>query len=343
MSWRATLAFGCLLVAQSTQVAGSEEMSPQREEGSILTKTWRLGDWALVDVRHEGGWGPAMFLLAREGVETYLAKWHESTSFELRGLPPRGDTLADLNGDGVPELWIRSGVSWGHPGSADWILSLADAGIQEVVASPFTVVYLGPADRDGDGVYELEGKDTTFDGWYSAHSGAEGGQDVVLRWEDGLYRLDPGLLPLPWWGAYPGPPSEDWWHQDAAKYLQEGAPWGADGPVPGSLWMRMLDLIHLGRAEGAWTYLAGNWPEWKAGEDTFLGEFLDQLSKSPYCWGLLRINGMAEDETVAEAVVAGDISRRPPGAFGWYNADDGCRAVFADWAGLTEDNGLSDD
>jgi len=106
--------------------------------------------------------------------------------------------------------------------------------------------------------------------------------DVILRYQDGAYRIAADLM------RKPAPSREDL-ESNAVQVLDDASWRGETGLeknlVPESLWSTMLELLYTGHPDLAWQFFEMAWPPDISGKDEFLSEFHASLKKGRY-WPL---------------------------------------------------------
>lgn len=201
--------------------------------------------------------------------------------------------IKDITGDGVPELVIEFFTGGAHCCMRYWIYSLGDSLTRTAyLESEYRYVF---NDLDGDGTYELEGVDDTFDYWQAPHALSPMPR-VILTFAGGRHRLAEDLMRQP-----PPPPAAI--GERAARVRTEigraeltsfqPGPWsGVD--VPPSLWGTMLEWIYQGNAPAAFEFFDQAWRDRLRGKAAFKEAFLRQLSTSPHWDDLKAMNPVLE-------------------------------------------------
>jgi hypothetical protein len=137
---------------------------------------------------------------------------------------------------------------------------------------------------------------------------------IVLKYHDGSYHLATDLMKKP-------PPnakelSERITVVRQAMHTSENTPalrnrqW-ADGGVPSSMWVYMLDLIYSGNGELALKFFDTVWPNSKQGKRAFLEDFQKVLTESPYWPEIKTFNGW-QDRLPLEVQAEQLVSQEPP-------------------------------
>jgi hypothetical protein len=200
----------------------------------------------------------------------------------------------DITGDGTPDLVVLDYTGGAHCCYEYSIFSLGDQFKKLATLdgrdSPMTF-----QDMDGDGVFEVRGRDSTFAYWNAAFVDSVL-PEVVLSFRDGRYELASHIMRSP-------APDRSILDARIRQIRQDMRPQSPDTPSPlnlsPSLWNVMLDLVYSGNGNLAWKVLEEAWPAGKAawsiheGEvtrDQFLERFKRQLATSPYWRDIKKLN-----------------------------------------------------
>ncbi|MFZ5596006.1 MAG: hypothetical protein ACOY31_03205 [Bacillota bacterium] len=187
----------------------------------------------------------------------------------------------DITGDGTPDLVVACD-SGGPQGYTNYfVMSLGrEFGVTGVASNTGSFEF---KDLNGDGIYELQGKDGSFLRWKADYYDSPA-PAIVLTYKNGGYHLAADIMKHP-------VDEEDFdyhvrlveremqklgYSGTRQRYSQND--WG----IPPSLWGYMLDLIYSGNMNRAWDFLDRAWPEEKSGQDDFSRQFAEQLKTSPY-------------------------------------------------------------
>ena len=140
-------------------------------------------------------------------------------------------------------------------------------------------------DLDGKPGLEVLLADSNFAYW-KAGFGSSPSSEVILRYEEGGYRLAPDLMRLP-----PMPGGE---LAHRAREVRHSELWDKfpKYPLPSDLWGVMLDMIYTGNMEQARPFLDSAWQTGRPGKEDFLTAFYCRLQKSSYWPELAAMNGL---------------------------------------------------
>jgi hypothetical protein len=153
-------------------------------------------------------------------------------------------------------------------------------------------------DRGSD--YQIVVSDDTFLFWRDSDHGHVKAPRVVLRYQEGHYRVAPDLMrrPAPTMAQLATWAREERYQQlRHHHHLPDESPPSDErvgmGLYPGSsVWGRMLDLVYTGHADLAWTFLDMVWAPGRPGKREFLSAFRAELSMSPYWPGIRAMNSL---------------------------------------------------
>ncbi len=185
----------------------------------------------------------------------------------------------DLTGDGTPNIVVHH-WTWGmHCCYTVYVFSLGEDvrlidtfDVQD--DSLFTF-----EDIDHDGSWEFLTRDYTFAYWNASFAGSPAPL-VILRYEDGRYRLALDLMASP----LPDPVeefkamvrSQEWCAENTHAWRKAGT------CVTSPVWGYMLELIYTGHPREAWEFLDRAWSGSADAKLLFIRDFKDQLALSPY-------------------------------------------------------------
>ncbi|HEY9867644.1 MAG TPA: VCBS repeat-containing protein [Candidatus Obscuribacterales bacterium] len=200
----------------------------------------------------------------------------------------------DITGDGIPDLVVLDYTGGAHCCYEYSIFSLGDQFKKLATLdgrdSPMTF-----QDIDGDGVFEVRGRDSTFAYWNAAFVDSVL-PAIVLRFREGKYELASNIMRSP-------APERSLLEERIRQIREDMKPQspGTSSPLnlSPSLWNCMLELVYSGNGNLAWKVLEEVWPAGKAawsiheGEvsrDQFLRRFKSQLATSPYWPDIKELN-----------------------------------------------------
>lgn len=198
--------------------------------------------------------------------------------------------LVDLNGDGNLELIVRHFSGGAHCCYQYWIFSLGDAPTQLAFLEPKDSPLIF-ADKNNDGIFEIEGADKTFAYWQTDYATSPSPHVILTFTPEGL-KLDAEKMRQ-------FPPSDDELQNMVMRVRSElgktisdhqDEAWRHAGIHP-AVWATMLDLIYSGNGDVAWQFFDSVWRNGVKGKDEFRGAFLAQLQSSPYWDGIRAMNG----------------------------------------------------
>jgi hypothetical protein len=188
-------------------------------------------------------------------------RWHLMADCEKAPFP----LGCDITGDGTQDIVIGQ---W--DGSARGAMTYTILGLGETVS--IIAVLNAPdaggqfVDFDGDGIWELETEDDTFEFWEGLSRRSLPPPKVVLRFQNGRYTL-----------------STD----DMARLVTE-----EDNT---RIWItaRLVELIYRGRMEDAWALLDGSREMVGGDSENIRSAILSCLARSPYGSEILNWNRCA--------------------------------------------------
>jgi hypothetical protein len=204
----------------------------------------------------------------------------ENGSCSIIMSPPAGK---DINGDGIPNVIIECYSGGLHCCSQYAVFSLGKK-LKLLAVLNGDHSHMEFKDIDGDGKYEVIGRDWAFAYWPTSFAGSPA-PEVILRWNNGKYRLAENMMKKP-------PPGE--------KELQEMASGIEEGETYRILSAIMLKLIYTGNGNIALQYCDWFWQNLDKEiprqnllkrKKEFLAEFKKQLRKSYYWADLKKMNG----------------------------------------------------
>lgn len=185
----------------------------------------------------------------------------------------------DITGDGIPDLVVE-GYSGGAHCCNDYLIFSLGEQFQKIAH-----LYGGDSsfefkDIDGDGVYEIIGRDWTFAYWETCFA-ASPAPEIILYYKDNKYKLVCELM------RKSHPEFMDTFAKELERVKSDPA-WTDE--VPPALWGYMLDLIFTGNRKKAYEFFDRAWQGDKEGKKKFIRKFKTQLSKSPYWREIRKMN-----------------------------------------------------
>jgi hypothetical protein len=259
----------------STQAAGVKAFTLASE--NTITKEYSLRFYSLATSSREAGYD-AFEILHREKQAYYEAdrrysiKTVENTDYVPR--PGEPIETKDITGDGIPELIIGVWSGGAHCCFSVIIFSLGEElkKIAEIEGGDSSLEF---KDFEGDGIYEIVGRDWTFAYWETSFSNSPAPQ-IVLRYLHGKYVLATDLMKK----NPPGKKEIEAKIEEINHAFTKSAAF--DDEAPPELWQYMLDLIYSGNGKIALTFFDKAWPAQREGKEVFLAAFKAQLAKSSY-------------------------------------------------------------
>ena len=280
---------------------------------SLITKHRNHGHYELLiyESEFEGG-----YRILRDGVPVHTEtgyRFHTSQS----DWEHKWDGFArDVTGDGIANIVIWHWSGGNHCCHSATVFELGPTlkvlgRFDGEDSTPFVT------DLDGDGIDEIQMRDSTFAYWNACYALSPQPQ-LIFRYHDRHYSLAPNLLRdqlddervRELMGAAPGLREEiqlgakeaglpqqvpGAWHgmedvairfvngtyrnerREKAYFEYESWYW-----LPSELWGTMLELIYCGRSRAAEEFILKAWPAGLVGCDDFLEDFRRQLALSPY-------------------------------------------------------------
>ncbi len=183
----------------------------------------------------------------------------------------------DITGNGTPNLVVSEYTGGAHCCYVDYVFEMGQEvrQIAKIWGGSRSVDF---TDLDGDSKLEIVLRDWSF-AYFLTYFAAYRPPDVILRYQDGAYRIAADLMRKP-------APSQEDLERDAVQVLDdaswEGEAWLEHGWVPESLWSTMLELLYTGHSDLAWQFFEMAWPPDISGKDAWLSKFRAKLEDSPY-------------------------------------------------------------
>ena len=302
-----------LLSAQPAQIEFAD---------SLITKQRSLDSYELIiyEGEYDGGYRilhKGSPVHSETGYRFHTSQWDEDHSWSTFG--------PDITGDGIANIVIQHWSGGAHCCHSATVFEL---GPTLKVLGRFDGEDSTPLfkDLDGDGVFEVWMRDSTFAYWNECYAGSPLPQ-LAYQYHERHYSLAPDLLRSQLdderarelmesssrlrkeiqtcakdAGIPEDPPGA--WHgmEEAAirfvngKYRNERRTkayfeyeswyW-----LPSDLWGTMLELIYGGRSEAAEEFFVQAWPVGLTGSGQFLSDFRSQLSLSPHWTELSNYEG----------------------------------------------------
>ena len=262
--------------AETSAEAGGEKAFTLAGENTI-TNEYALRFYSLATSSMEAGYDAFEIVHKEKKVyyeadRRYSIKTVENTDY----VPKSGEPIEtkDITGDGIPELIIGVWSGGAHCCFSVIIFSLGEElkKIAEIEGGDSSLEF---KDFEGDGLYEVVGRDWTFAYWETSFANSPAPQ-VVLRYLHGKYVLATDLMKK----NSPGKKEIDAKIDEISHAFAKSA--ASDDEVPPELWQYMLDLIYSGNGKIALTFFDKAWPDHREGKEEFLAAFKAQLAKSSY-------------------------------------------------------------
>ncbi|HYP06408.1 MAG TPA: hypothetical protein VER03_09220, partial [Bryobacteraceae bacterium] len=181
---------------------------------------------------------------------------------------------SDLTGDGTADLIVKE-YSGGAHCCARWrMISLASPPIVLTDIDNGGSVKFPFKDYDGDGAFEVERHDTTFNYW-NASLAESPVITLVYRLANGQLTFAPDLMKKP-------PLTTDELHRRSSALDWESRKLEIDFNIPPHLWTQMLELIATGNHQQVEEFARLAWhPSAVVSRDSFLKAFYRRLHESP--------------------------------------------------------------
>lgn len=222
--------------------------------------------------------------------------------------------IKDITGTGVNSLAIQFYSGGAHCCYSHTVLSLFnpiqtilkthDYGEGNPLENPGEVWESNAAiqfiDLQKKGIYNIMGRDETFDYWEGPYSVTmEVRPKVIFEFQNGRYVLSLDLMKK-------DAPTTDAFNEKVNKVSEklgnvpemvdfQDKRW-SEGGVPPELWGTMLQYIYTGHADLAWKFYDRVWGDNRAGKKEFLEAFKKQLEKSPYWPAVKTMTSEKHDE-----------------------------------------------
>jgi hypothetical protein len=262
--------------AETSAEAGDEKVLTLASENTI-TDEYALRFYSLATSSVEAGYDAFEIVHKEKKVyyeadRRYSIKTVENTDY----VPKSGEPIEtkDITGDGIPELIIGVWSGGAHCCFSIIIFSLGEEfkKIAEIEGGDSSFEF---RDFEGDGIYELVGRDWIFAYWETSFAQSPAPQ-IVLRYLHGRYVLATDLMKKQ-------PPEKKEIQAKIDEMNNAFAKSAAfDDETPPELWQYMLDLIYSGNGKIALTFFDKAWPDHREGKEEFLAAFKAQLAKSSY-------------------------------------------------------------
>jgi hypothetical protein len=262
-------------VVPSAEAGGANAFTLAGE--NPIANEYVLRFYSLATNSREGGYDAFEILHKEKRVyyeadRRYSIKTVENTDY----VPKPGERIEtkDITGNGIPELIIGVWSGGAHCCFSVIIFSLGEElkKIAEIEGGDSSLEF---KDFDGDGIYEVVGRDWTFAYWETSFANSPAPQ-IVLRYLHGKYVLATDLMKK----NLPGKKEIEAKIEEISHAFAKSAAF--DDEVPPELWQYMLNLIYSGNGKIALTFFDKAWPEQREGKEEFLAAFKAQLAKSSY-------------------------------------------------------------
>ncbi|MBI2472075.1 MAG: hypothetical protein HYV59_12675 [Planctomycetes bacterium] len=279
------IAIAVVLVFSETNQESSGESSSIRKKHhetshrqNLAISDYTINDYLYRLFTYEEN-GDEYFEILHKGKMVFRSETGRFYGINTKGdenIPPAGK---DITGDGIPDHVVEGYSGGAHCCYSYLIFSLGKQfkKITHLQAddSPFTF-----KDIDGDGIYEITGRDCTFAYWETCFA-ASPAPEIILQYKDNKYKLAGELMI----NSHPELTDEF----NAKLETVKNDPEWLTG-VPPSLWEYMLDLIYAGNSKLAYKFFGRAWQGNKGERNNFIIKFKKQLSMSPYWHEIKRMN-----------------------------------------------------
>ena len=262
--------------AETSAEAGGENALTLASENTV-TNEYALRFYSLPTSSVEAGYD-AFEITHKEKKVYYEAgsRYSLKTVENVDYVPKTGESIEtkDITGDSIPDLIVSVWSGGAHCCFSVIIFSLGEElkKIAEIEGVDSSFEF---KDFEGDGLYELVGRDWTFAYWETSFANSPAPQ-VVLRYQHGKYALATDIMKKQ-------PPDKKELEAKIVELRDKFANVGAlDDEAPSELWEYMLDLIYSGNGKLAFTVFNKAWPDHREGKEEFLASFKAQLVKSSY-------------------------------------------------------------
>jgi hypothetical protein len=271
-------------------VLAAEASSPTNLVGVLQSET-SFNDYTLRIYRDDDSF-EGSFEILRRGKRVHVQqgyKFQLSSFDDFDEKQPLFQIGRDIAGNGIPNLVVLEWTGGAHCCYNFNVFEIGEEFRKITTLEAEHSLDAGFLDLDGDGRLEFKMQDWTFAYWNASfvESPAPG---LILRYQQGEYRLAGDLMLRP-------PPTKKKLAAMAktvkAAFNTQATP-SYDWQIPPELWGEMLDLIYSGNMDSAWRLVDLVWPPKQPGKESFLVDFREQLSTSPYYTQVLALNGQSQ-------------------------------------------------
>jgi hypothetical protein len=177
----------------------------------------------------------------------------------------------DLTGRGKPDIILNEWSGGAHCCYQFHVVELGDTVRRIATIDAEDSDYAHFDDLDRKGIYEFFGWDFTFSYWHTSFAGSPA-PEIILRFNGKNYALANAQMEKPL-------PSREALIETQTQI--RSAEWKNNFPPP-LLWETMLNLIYTGHSGVARGLLDDAWVPGHIQKNTFIAEFCNRLSESPY-------------------------------------------------------------
>jgi hypothetical protein len=275
----------CKEHGKSKAQAGAPANPPPPSAAHGLTAAARVGDYEVRTWFAENGDGRLQILEAGRLVYTQAGfRFYIGGCDSLASVAPG----TDVTGDGLPDLVVGEWTGGAH---CCFNASVFELGPQVKLLAVIEGRDEAPEFRDvnNDGIPEVRIEDWTYSHWPGSFA-ASPAPDVILRWQDGAYRVAADLMyePAPSAAeierrAAEIRASEDW--DEPATGCGPGGGYSR-WSIPRALFQEALDLMYSGHEQLGWEFVRAAWSPRFPVDEALLDELRQKRDSSPY-WSSL--------------------------------------------------------
>jgi hypothetical protein len=194
-------------------------------------------------------------------------------------LPPFGKSIL---GDNTPNIVFQVHTGGAHCCKRFIILALEKNKVKQIADLSGDHSNLDFTDIDGDGKYEIYGKDWTFAYWETSFADSPS-PAIILKFTNNEYHLYAARMKQSI--------NTNRFRLNVQRVKKMFNKYAGENNIPSDLWGYMLNLIYSGNGEKAWEFCDMCWPSNLKGKEEFIIKFKIQLKQSPYWQDLAKLNG----------------------------------------------------